>query len=550
MVTTKTAATATPFWWPLDLTQREDQALKEFRRQMIDTPVTLKTAPLHAVSELLTELMRQNIASIIERDSLPHLSHVLNGWGDVKFQDVRLMQRLDSFIHLDRRGHYFIHQCDPEGEFHPWQSIAYAIMAGTDPDAPMSFGVSLRALAQNSRYLRTREGRELGHLLFSLAYLDPNIEGEPFSLLGENCDFRRLMELAVEAHHYGSFEVCRKFHLTEGLCAMAAKVEGLEDFRDDAQGFLEGQLDMLLLLGVILSEARRLASTQSQAEEGSLIEELRDTLVMGKYLENHCYYAGHLIELAAFAESLGYHLSTEHRSAMAFVVNELNETLPAFLPFAYFPECFLHLGHYRRAMTLLAEMERLRDEKLPLSSQDLALFTVDLDQRLPRAEAELSTYASQPSPVARGIYDLAVFSESPRARFVEIINHYRSTAAPGFEPRGNAEHFRRLIPPHWPRALHYEFLDYGATVGAELHLESDEVVGVRDQARLLQERVRNAFPGRQVDWDPEWESVGRLRVLFDPETSTETVATGMSTLLDVTYHEMESALQSARNARA
>src|SRR5215212_8792326 len=246
------------FWWPLDLSPREDEAFNSFRLQMRETLVPLQTDSVSLVSGLLAQLMREHIASIIKRDSLPHLGHIFNGWGNVEFQSVRLTRFLDHFIHFDDSARPFLRQCDPEGEVLPWQSIAYAVMAGVNPDEVIRPGVTLRTLAQNSRYLQTTEGRELGHLLFALAYLEPSLDSRPFSLSGEICDVRKLMELAVEAHHYGSFEVCRKFHLTEGVCAMAAKVPGLESFRDDAQSFLDGQLDMLLLLGVILQEAQEL----------------------------------------------------------------------------------------------------------------------------------------------------------------------------------------------------------------------------------------------------------------------------------------------------
>ena len=326
-----------PFWWPLELSPREDEAVCKFRLRMQQASISLNEDAVHSVSDQLSRIMGQHLTAIIERDGLPHLSHVLNGWGNARFKGHYLIEELVPFIHRDQSGRPFILQCDPEGEFHPWQSFAYAVMAGIDPDEPIPpLGVSLRLLAKNSRFINTREGRELGHLLFALAHLDPNIAGVPFSLRGEVCDVPMLMEMAVEAHYYGTFEVCRKFHLTEGLCAMAMKVEGLAHYQEDAQGFLDGQLDMLLLLGVILQETEELIALKKQVSPDSLIQELRNTLVIGSYLENHCYYAGHLIELACFADSFGYHIAPEHRIAMVFIVNELNAILPSYLPHVAF----------------------------------------------------------------------------------------------------------------------------------------------------------------------------------------------------------------------
>lgn len=535
-----------PFWWPLDLPLREENAFHDFRRRMIETPMSLDTALVDAVSQQLEQMMSRHIAGIIERDSLPHLSHVLNGWGDAVYDGVRIRERLVDFVHNDRQGRPFILQCDPEGEFHPWQSFAYAVMAGIDPDTPLRPGtLTLRELALNSRYLSTTEGRELGHLLFGLAYLDPKMDGGPFSLEGDICDLERLMQLAVDAHHYGTFEVCRKFHLTEGLCAVAAMVERFQSYRADAQGFLNGQLDMLLLLGLILQEARQLIVANKPAEHGTLIQELRDIIIVGNFLENHCYYAGHIIELAAFAESLGYQIAPEHRCAMAFVVNELNSTIPLYLPHTQFEECFLHFGHYRRAITLMAEMQRLERGGPVLTRSDLARFTCDFDAR--GSDDEIKMAATAP----HGVYELAFKESQPRSAFLNVVEQYRLLAPPHLAARGRGAHYRRIGPRGWPRALHYELLDYGGPVGVEIHLESDLVRHHAEHVRSLLEGVSRRLPDRTVEWDQKWMGgCGRLRVLFRADAPPETVAGGMLTLIEETLPRLDAALRAANEAHS
>jgi hypothetical protein len=394
---------------------------------------------------------------------------------------------------------------------------------------------TLRELAKNSRALNTGKGQELGHLLFALSFLDPDAAGRPFHFDGELRTLPELVDIAVDAHHNATFEVCRKFHLAEGLCAASMRIPGLEGYREAAQGFLEGQLDMLLLLGTILDQARKLTAAGQRAEEGSLIEELRETLVMQDYLENHCYYAGHLVELAAFAEALGFEILPEHRAATAFVVNELNATVPEFLPHAAFLRCFLHFGHYRRAMTLLPELERARAEGRMVERSDLTRFTVDFDALPPYAPV------AGPSPVAQGIFKLAAPEEGWRPRFEEIVTLYGATAPPGFEPRGRFNHFRRIGSPAWPRAFHYEILDYGKGVGAEIHLESESVAPLAERVRALTERVARRFPGRRVEWDPTWwRSRGRLRVYFpDEEASPREVAEAVRALIDETRGDLD-----------
>lgn len=526
------------FWWPLDLSPRVEAAFEDFRARLRGSPVALDVPAVAEVSGQLSRLMARHVGDIMERDGLPHHCHVVNGWGDARFQGRPLMDRMAAFIHRDPEGRPFVLQVDPEGDFHPWQSLAYAVMAGVDPDRPIPpTGATLRDLARNSRYLNTREGRELGHLLFALAHLDPAAAGRPFLLEGESCDVPRLMEMAVEAHHYGGFEVCRKFHLTEGLCAMAARVEGLEGYRGDAQGFLTGQLDMLLILGLILREARALIAAGEPAREDSLLQELRGSLVMGNYLENHCYYAGHLVELATFADIFGFDLAPEHRSAMAFVLNELNALLPRYLPHLAFADCFLHLGHYRRAMTLMVELERARAEGRTATRAELARYTVDFDA-LP-AGIDL---AGTPRPDDAGVFALAVSSSHPRPEFLRILEAYAPLAPAGFEARGKFDHFRRMGPPTWPRSFHYELLDYYGEVGAEIHLESEAVRPLAGRVRALRDRVASRFPGRPVGWDPAWSRErGRLSVLFDKSCAPDEVAAGLRTLIDETFPELDEA---------
>ena len=534
------------FWWPLDLSPRAESAFRRFRSQMLERPVSLDATLVESSSAELARVMSRHVSEISQRDRLAHLSHVLNGWGDVRVAGLRISDRVERFIHRDSHGHPYILQCDPEGEFHPWQTFAYAVMVGVDPDVRLgSGGVTLRDLALNSRYINTKEGRELGHLLFALAELDPEMSGGPFSLQDEVCDLPKLMELAVDAHHYGTFAVCRKFHLTEGLCAVAAKVPGFESYRDDAQRFLEGQLDILTVLGVILEQAAELVTANETAGPDSLIQELRDALVIGPYIENHWYYAGHIIELAAFADSTGYRIAPEHRSTIAFVINHLNRILPLYLPHAQFSECFLHLGHYRRGMTLFAAIEEGRANDQEFSRAELARFTPDIERlrREQDAASDADALAAPPPPA----FQLAYEPINMREGFERVVAEYAKVAPRHFEPRGTSDHHRRMGPLWWPRAIHYELLDYGGVVGAEIHLESDAVGPLGNLVRPLVDETSGMFPSMRVQWEPKWSnSRGRLRVLFPPELSPGAVAAGMVTLIEATFPALDAAVRMSR----
>src|SRR5678816_1323636 len=148
------------FWWPLDLSPRSENAFSRFRSQMLERPVSVDQTLVQSVSDQLALIMSQHISELIYRDSLPHLSHVLNGWGDFSIDGTRVSDWIARFIHRDSRGRPYLLQCDPEGEVHPWQTLAYAVMAGVDPDVKLgSSEASIRDLALNSRKLNTEEGR-------------------------------------------------------------------------------------------------------------------------------------------------------------------------------------------------------------------------------------------------------------------------------------------------------------------------------------------------------------------------------------------------------
>lgn len=528
------------FWWPLDLTQHEEMAVDQFTKKILAEKPAVDNELNHQVLEKLDRLMKINVADIIERDGLPHHCHLINGWGNSKFNSQGLIHGMEQFAHCNVDGQYFILQCNPEGDFHPWQSFAYAVMAGVDPNMVLSSrGFTLASLAHNSREINNDKGIELGHLLFAIAYLEPSLNVPPFYLKGKEYNVEQLMDLAIEAHHYGTFDVCRKFHLTEGLCAASVNIPGLEKYKEAAQGFLTGQLDMLLVLGVILQEARILEQTKAPISDDSLITRLRVALRFGHLIENHVYYAGHLIELAGFALSLGYTLKLEHMYAMHYIINELNLTIPLHLPFVSFQEHFYAFGHYRRAVTLLQTAEQCKKINRHLTRQDLNSFIVDFDA-LPLIENEFNSSNKHMSVKEGGVYDISIVSRKPRQKFISTIEQYSHSVSNDLKPRGKFEHFRRIGPPTWPRSFHYELLDYGESIGAEIHIESESVLKMKPIVENLTSKVKALFPMHEVEWDPEWHhGFGRLRVIFEECYSSQDIAEGLQKLIKGTYDDLD-----------
>lgn len=521
-----------PFWWPIQLSDRETTAALRLYKRIKDNPPALDLAKADAAAAHLATMMKSHIAQIVQRDSLPNLAHIINGWGNGIYAGLPLISLLGSFVQSSDAGSPLVLQCDPEGDFHPWQSFAYAVMAGVgaDEDIPGA-SVSLRELARNSRFLNTSDGIELGHLLFAIATLDPDAGSPPFSLEGNLLDLSQLMDLAVHGHHYGGFDVCRKFHLTEGICAAAAQIEGFEEYREYAQGYLDGQLDMLLLLATILDET-------AHNPDSALIPELRSDLAIGRFVENHYYYAGHLLELAVFAQSAGYKIPDEYWGIMAYVANSLNDLLPRFIENVQFSDYFLHFGHFRRGITLFGQVEKNSNHGKPLCLPDLTAYAVNFDEFRPLRVGNAPT---QSDWNMHQVYEIASSPRTPpRPEFQKIIEAYSGMTPADLVAKGDFGHFRRVCPPCWPRALHYEFLDYGDRVGVEIHLESNKLMVMRQPIQDLLGPVKRVFPDQMVEWDGEWwRRCGRLRVLFEPGAASESVASGMTRLIEHTVRELD-----------
>jgi len=419
---------------------------------------------------------------------------------------------------------------------HP-NGATHAIMAGVHPAAPIKgVGCSLVELAAGSRLLDTDDGCELGHLLYSVAHLgfEPSTQ---FGLHTEVVDLNRLVEMAVDAHRDGHFKVCRKFHLTEGLCAVARKIPGLERHRASAEGFLAGQLDLLPVFAAALFGARQARERCQPVADGSVVACLRESLAIGGFIENHFYLAGHLIELATLATSFGYTVTDGQWAAIRFVVDELDALLPEYLPHVSLPGCFLHFGHYRRAITLLAELVN----GASLDRYSRARFTSDFERPSAGTAGDHDpTATAKPS----GVYAVARSDRQMRSELSAVVQAYRSIAARGLEPRGDAAHFRRVLVDGWPRWLHFELLDYGSGViadarrtsgiGVELHLERQdheffEVLGRVAASLAGSTRLRN------VESDPGWwGGAGRLRAWFEDSTPPETTARALDELIRTT----------------
>ena len=471
--------------------------------------------------------MKRHIDEIIDGSVLSHYCHLLNGWGNAALRGRRLLEGVAAFCRADDDGRAYLAQFDRDGDFHPGQTLAYAAMAGVDVDEEIpGLRCTLRELYTRSRTIQTDDGAEMGHLLFGLAHLGVP-KDTTFELPGRTVDVEGIMQLAIEGHHHGHFRVCRKVHLTEGICAAAATIPGLEKYRPQAQAFLDGQLDLMLLLALALERLADPRTVDSDTAPGGLVHALRDSLAVADRFEDHVFLAGHYVELAVLAGGFGYEVSPLHRNAMIRIINAINRALPAWLPRSPFPEQFLFYGHYRRALTLLQDA-------------DAAAFTVDFD-------SATDERGPVPDPEIPAAFTSA-HGSTVRPEFAAAID---ALADAGLQPKGFRAHFRHIQPEDWPHGIHYEILDYHEVqplFTLEIHLESEAVRAVRDTLGRLLEPVQALFPDAfGVDWQPDWgRGRGRLRVALPDATPPAEIAASLQRLIDATKPTLDAALAHLR----
>ncbi|UII31855.1 hypothetical protein LVD17_26555 [Fulvivirga ulvae] len=528
------------FWWPLDLSEKAQQVFEDTIKHFEQERQELDCEKAQSVSELSSRLMKANLNEILERDSLPNLCHIINGWGNAAVNDHHLLDYFEDFVHYNEDNKPYILQCLPEGDFHPWQSFAYAVMAGIKGDEKFGkSGHTLSEVSGNSRYVNHHEGEELGHLLFALSFLENKGTPEPFMFRDRQADLEELMEWATTTHVTGTFRVCRKFHLTEGLCAVSTRFNGFEPYKEIAPYFLEGQLNMIFLLSIILDEALDAIASEKVMEKGSVASELREVIAVKEYFENHLYYAGHIIELATFAHLLGFKMSDAHRNAMIKVINQLNSIFPKYIPALCFSEAFLGIGHYRRSVTLLMEILEREEKKEAMDWEMLKNFTVDFNQIEPLTFTSDEIKESE-QLVALEIFKLAEPSEKTNDYLQQIITAYEALSpAKQFSLRSKFPHFRRVLPEGWPRSVHFELLDYetkSEKIGIEFHLESEEVKFLQSSLGELRDLLAEAFPEYEVVDDLEWyHGKGRVKITLPYNMGADNTAKAFLKFIEVSH---------------
>lgn len=516
------------YWWPIAEQERLSEIFDKNEGVLASQGLlTLEPKLFKAANSAMISTVNSELEGIIDRDTLPSLCHLFVGFGNSIFNGHPLTKHIKKFAYPDVSGAEIVFQAHEEGDFHPWQTFCYLLMGGICPDEQLTSNSTFRQLATNCTTIYTQAMEDLGHLLFSLSHLGASNEAvfdfvdrqknEPLTL-----DLYDIIANAIDAHHFGSFKVCRKFHLTEGLCAIASRMPDVPGLREAAQGFFSGQMDVLILLQRTIElafEEEKLSAAGSQE-----LHELRSALQIGRLFENHLYYVGHLVELACFGVMYGYDISPAQRNAATSCLNMCNSLIEKFALGMTQSEVLLPFSHYRRGMTLWPHVF----DKGPI---DLGRYSVDFAE-FPKIER--SFVASSPT------FNFAVESEMMRPALEDVLRDYEKMRGDWPKALGHKGHFRRIIPAGWPRKLHYEFLDYGNGIGAELHFESSELAellpSVREKVSAIVERV-GAFEKYERYYT---DRTAALRLVFpDGVRPADAISKTMTDLIEETFTELD-----------
>jgi hypothetical protein len=444
---------------------------------------------------------------LISDDSLPGLAHTFLALGDLPEARTSLLLRIADFVETSG-SRARIRQHHPEGDFHPWQSFAYLTLL--DPaagDWTLTDGTTIREVARGSTDLAVEQAEELGHPLLAASWLFGDADVPPLRFGGTDLNVEEILRHALYAQWFGHFDVCRKFHLTEGIVSITARQTGLGPYRHLAAAALSGQYRVLEATAALTyGLAHRLGDPQ--------LAQLRTSLGLSDLFQDHLFYVGHLLELSNLAAAVG--ADTPSPLVLEPMINVVNAWL---------------IEH-------LARGESLRSNVVQVSHY-LRGLSHYLARRAPAwTVADVMAAPAAPFPFAAETAAL----ELPRPLFRSSLDAINRTA-PEITLRGSLSHFRRYRPAHWPRPLHYELLDYGDWLGVEVHIESDDCLWARPVLLDLARRMVVPSGADRIEFDPQWWlGRGRLRILFQDESDPARVARGFAELIQASEPALTDAM--------
>ncbi|MFH1785196.1 MAG: hypothetical protein ABH842_02100 [Candidatus Micrarchaeota archaeon] len=363
-----------------DLDRKTRNAVGDFSTAMRGSRLKLDPDTLREFSATYANVPTLVLHTMLLDMEPSHVAHLMIGLGDYKYRGIRASDRISALISRPHHSEHCIRQ-DGAGvcDYHPWQTFAYGALAGVHPDKIIaSSRLSFRDLALNSRVveLPPSEYHDLGHLLVGAALLTPDRK-LGFTLSGRRLTLEQIVEIALNVHKTDDERprLCFDFHLTEGLTLATASIPGLQHMREQVKELLDLQLQTLTVIGALL--AKVVSNVNKMRRPARTHEEQACFGVFCNQCNSIPSWIGHALELAAVAEIHGFELTQEQKNTITFVANTASElSLMELLQ-----DDFAVLAHWRRALTLILEIDKANELGRPLSTVDFSAYSVDFDRR-------------------------------------------------------------------------------------------------------------------------------------------------------------------------
>jgi hypothetical protein len=184
-----------PDWRPIAISADLAHRVHAYNAELRAAPNLLRHAE---ADQTLLHLISPVIDQIVDREGLPHIAHLICGWGNSKARGRKLLDHVSDFVTY-RDGKAYIPQASPIGDFHPWQTFAYAVMSEGNLLYAKCGETLLAELAANSTDLNTSNNTDLGHFLYAYSNLKPCQKPKHVLFDCRSVDISQVVDLAVEA---------------------------------------------------------------------------------------------------------------------------------------------------------------------------------------------------------------------------------------------------------------------------------------------------------------------------------------------------------------
>lgn len=481
------------------------------------------------ISELLEEWFGAHRGLLIHTQDLAESAHWVLACGNLSHNGNSWLDGFPAFLETTDSGQLLLHhKQDAAGTWprHPWQPIAYAALAGVDPDETISnTSVTLRNLAIASTELGEVAPEDFGHLTIAASLLGLGKDFE-ISIAGRAYAVEALARACDKALDSG-LSFCWGFHLAEAvlLAAFLLPLPQLR-FRMERIAFarLSAARDLLVSRRSVCSP--RPLRDDSVFAAGTLGESRLQFLSL----------AAHMIELSGLCLQFDVRKRSEIRKLVFNTLALLDELVRGW-PIRFLRPRQWLIGPFAHLRRGLALTQASSDSGSPFPKGAVGPPHCGIGLR---QETEASALSTQESCYVRlpgvNIGEPKIASITTIVEQLDNSNSWLIRREPRFIS------FRRA---HWPVYVHYEIETDPQSTFVELHLEYEMDGSFTRAFQTLCQRLASELQG--YVWDGYWAGcLGRLRFSTTPDQDGRFPTEAIRNFCSATLDSIESIVRSSK----